>query len=74
MADKHQVIALADGPKTAQQIAAILKCHDGYVRATAQRNGLSLASGRAKPRSRCVTCSSVQASTWTFCPYCGRPR
>ena len=43
MADRHQVAKLANGKRTAREIADALGCHDGYVRATAERYGLPLA-------------------------------
>jgi len=44
MANKHQVIAehRADPNATANQIAQRIGCHPAYVRATAQRNRLTI--------------------------------
>lgn len=46
MANKHEVIRLHhEHPDwTAPEIAAVLSCSPGYVRATAQRNNLDLPS------------------------------
>lgn len=51
MTNKHEVIALIKRGMTPQQIAVQLNCCDAYVRATAQRNGLSTMRGVYKKRT-----------------------
>lgn len=60
MANKQQVIELADGSRTAREIAEILGCFPEYVVATARRNGLALKRACKPRRPR-------------LCPHCGKP-